>query len=86
MFVRMRSRTDIFNCTWPPKVQPLVYVVGGGKQAKYGITKQGEVWVVEFYLGRHGCYEGLLRPTQKFLLANGALVKQSSAKWITNDY
>ena len=42
------------------KAQPLVYAMKGGKQAKYGFVKQGEVWLVEFYLGCHGCHEGLL--------------------------
>ena len=57
------------------KVRPLNNAVGGGKQAKLGMAKQGEVWLVGFYLGRHGCHEGLFGSTLKHLLPNGALVK-----------
>ena len=72
---KMNTKSSQYKMKLTPNVQSLVHVVGGGKQAKYGIAKQGQVWLVEFYLGRHSCLEGLLGSTQKRLLANGALVK-----------
>ena len=39
--------------------KPHVHTVGGGKQAKYEIVKQDDVWRVLFYPSRCGYHEGL---------------------------